>query len=352
MEEKLNGLLNQLAEELTTITKEHDLNELKSKYLGKKSEMANIYNDLKNMDVSMKKSVGQLLNQFKNKASELIDAKKSELDEQLLNAKLQAESIDITLPSLNRSIGSAHPVQKIISDFEELFTSMGYDIALGPEVESVEYNFDMLNEEITHPARGEQDTFYINEDTVLRTHTSPVQVRTMLANKDKKAIRVACPGKVYRRDTDDATHSHQFNQLEVLVVDKNITIANLKDTLEITMRHVFGNDREIRFRPNNFPFTEPSYEVDVTCFNCNHDPKCSICKGTGWIELLGSGMVHPNVLRMSGYDPEIYSGFAFGVGIERITMLKYGITDIRDIYTNDLRFLKQFNQIEVQNENK
>lgn len=351
MEDKLNRLISQLKEDLKGIVKEHDLNELKAKYLGKKSVMANIYDDLKKMDDIAKKDAGQLLNQFKSNAMALIDDKRAALNEQLLNDQLRAESIDITLPSLQQSIGSMHPIEQIIEDFEDLFISMGYDIVEGPEVESVKYNFDMLNEAITHPARSAQDTFYVDETTVLRTHTSPVQVRTMLANTNKTPIRIACPGKVYRRDTDDATHSHQFTQLEVLVVDKGVTIANLKHTLEITMRHVFGQEREIRFRPNNFPFTEPSYEVDVTCFNCNGDPSCSICKGTGWIELLGSGMVHPNVLRMSGYDPNEYSGFAFGVGIERIVMLKYGISDIRDIYTNDLRFLRQFNKIEVSNEN-
>jgi len=222
---------------------------------------------------------------------------------------------------------------------------MGYDVVDGPEIESDLYNFEKLNLPKEHPARDAQDSFYITDEHLLRTQTSGVQARTMDANKEKTPIRMICPGKVYRRDDDDATHSHQFMQLEALVVDKNISVANLKATLEIIAKKLFGEDREIRLRPSFFPFTEPSFEVDVSCFKCGGNG-CSICKDTGWIEVLGSGQVHPNVLRDSGYDPEIYTGFAIGLGIERIAMLKYGITDIRNFYTNDLRFLNDFNRVD------
>ena len=222
---------------------------------------------------------------------------------------------------------------------------MGYDVLEGPEVESDLYNFEMLNLPKGHPARDTQDSFYITEDKLLRTQTSPVQVRTMLSNIEKTPIRIICPGKTYRKDNDDATHSHQFTQIEGLVVDKNISMSDLKGTLQIFAKKMFGNEREIRFRPSYFPFTEPSIEVDVSCFNCGGNG-CAICKNTGWIEILGAGMVHPNVLNMCGYDSEKFTGFAFGIGPERIAMLKYGITDIRNFYTNDMRFLKEFDKVE------
>ena len=238
-----------------------------------------------------------------------------------------------------------HPLIRTVEEIENIFISMGYDVVEGPEVEQDLYNFEKLNLPKGHPARDAQDTFYIeDEEVLLRTQTSGVQARTMDSHLEKGPIRMICPGKVYRRDDDDATHSHQFMHLEALVVDKNISVANLKGTLEEVIKKLFGEDREIRLRPSFFPFTEPSFEVDVTCFKCG-GKGCSICKDTGWIEVLGSGEVHPNVLRNCGYDPEIYTGFAIGIGIERIAMLKYGITDIRNFYTNDMRFLNDFNRI-------
>ena len=260
-------------------------------------------------------------------------------------SKLRSEAIDITLPSTKIRVGSIHPITKIINEVEDLFVSMGYDVLEGPEVESDLYNFEMLNLPKGHPARDTQDSFYITSDTLLRTQTSPVQVRTMLQNIEKTPIRIICPGKTYRKDNDDATHSHQFTQIEGLVVDKNISMSDLKGTLEIFAKRMFGSSREIRFRPSYFPFTEPSIEVDVSCFNCG-GKGCNICKNTGWIEILGAGMVHPNVLNMCGYDSDKFTGFAFGIGPERIAMLKYGITDIRNFYTNDMRFLKEFDKVE------
>ena len=260
-------------------------------------------------------------------------------------SKLRSEAIDITLPSTKIRVGSINPITKIINEVEDLFVSMGYDVLEGPEVESDLYNFEMLNLPKGHPARDTQDSFYITSDTLLRTQTSPVQVRTMLQNIEKTPIRIICPGKTYRKDNDDATHSHQFTQIEGLVVDKNISMSDLKGTLEIFAKRMFGSSREIRFRPSYFPFTEPSIEVDVSCFNCG-GKGCNICKNTGWIEILGAGMVHPNVLNMCGYDSDKFTGFAFGIGPERIAMLKYGITDIRNFYTNDMRFLKEFDKVE------
>ena len=249
------------------------------------------------------------------------------------------------MPAAKIKVGCVHPITRIINEVEDLFISMGYDVLEGPEVESDLYNFEMLNLPKGHPARDTQDSFYITDDTLLRTQTSPVQVRTMLANTEKTPIRIICPGKTYRKDNDDATHSHQFTQIEGLVVDENISMTDLKGTLEIFAKKMFGEKREIRFRPSYFPFTEPSIEVDVTCFNCK-GKGCNICKNTGWIEILGAGMVHPNVLNMCGYDSNKYTGFAFGIGPERIAMLKYGISDIRNFYTNDIRFLHEFDKLE------
>ena len=260
--------------------------------------------------------------------------------------KLEEEKIDITLPSTKMKRGSLHPVNRIIEDIEDLFVSMGYDVVSGPELETDEYCFERLNLPKGHPARDMQDTFYITPEYLLRTQTSASQSRVMQANTEKTPIRIICPGKTYRKDNDDATHSHQFTQIEGLVVDENISMADLKGTLEIFAKKMFGNNREIRFRPSYFPFTEPSIEVDVSCFNCNNKG-CNICKHTGWIEILGSGMVHPNVLRDCGFDPEVYTGFAFGLGIERVAMLKYGINNISLFYSNDERFLNIFDREEI-----
>ena len=262
----------------------------------------------------------------------------------VVKSEKEKEKIDVTLPATKVKRGSEHPLNRVIEEVEDLFVSMGYDVVSGPELETDEYCFERLNLPKGHPARDMQDSFYITSEYLLRTQTSAVQARTMMANTEKTPIRVICPGKTYRKE-DDATHSHQFNQVEGLVIDKNISFADLKGTLEIFMKKMLGENTQLRFRPSYFPFTEPSYEVDVSCFKCG-GKGCNLCKQTGWIELLGSGIVHPNVLKMNGYDPEIYSGFAFGTGLDRLAMFKYGITDMRLLYTNDVKFLSQFDRMD------
>lgn len=294
--------------------------------------------------------MGALVNSAKQEIENEIQEKEKELAEKELQEKLEKEEIDITLPSQKIKRGSKHPLNRVIEEVEDLFVSMGYDVVSGPELETDEYCFERLNLPKGHPARDMQDSFYITPEYLLRTQTSAVQARTMMANEEKTPIRVIVPGKTFRRE-DDATHSHQFNQVEGLVIDKNISLADLKGTLEVFMKKMLGQNTELRFRPSYFPFTEPSYEVDVTCFKCG-GKGCNLCKQTGWIELLGSGIVHPNVLRMNGYDPDKYSGFAFGVGLDRLAMFKYGITDIRLLYQNDVRFLKQFDRKDEENEIK
>ncbi|MCX5774809.1 MAG: phenylalanine--tRNA ligase subunit alpha, partial [Firmicutes bacterium] len=269
-----------------------------------------------------------------------LDARFVELEAKYLKEKLNVESIDITLPGTSEDAGARNPFFIIQDEITDIFIGMGYEVAEGPEVESDHFNFELLNIPKDHPARDMQDSFYIDENTLLRTHTSPVQARTMQAKKGQP-VKVICPGKVYRRDDDDATHSHQFAQIEGLVIDKDINLGNLKATLELFIRKMYGEKRQIRLRSSYFPFTEPSVEVDVSCAECG-GKGCSVCKGTGWIEILGGGMVHPNVLAMSGYDPKKFQGFAFGIGIERVAMLRYGIEDIRRFYQNDIRFLEQF----------
>lgn len=345
MLEDIKKLKSELDDELSSVNSMNELNDLRTKYLGKKSKIQEFSLLMRDLSVEEKKECGRLINEFKTYAEDKVSNLKTNLERKLLEERLQNERIDVTLPATKIKVGGVHPITKVISEVEELFVSMGYDVLDGPEVESDLYNFEMLNLPKGHPARDTQDSFYITEDTLLRTQTSPVQVRTMLANIEKTPIRVICPGKTYRKDNDDATHSHQFHQIEGLVVDETISMADLKGTLEIFAKKMFGEKREIRFRPSHFPFTEPSIEVDVTCSNCN-GKGCNICKNTGWIEILGAGMVHPNVLNMCGYDSNKYTGFAFGVGPERIAMLKYGINDIRNFYINDARFLKEFDRIE------
>ena len=342
---EINNLKNELESNIENIKSLSELNDIKVHYLGKKSKIQEFSNNMKNLSIEEKKECGKLINEFKKYADDLFNDIKSKLEIIELEEKLNKEKIDVTLPATNINVGCIHPITKVINEIEDLFISMGYDVLEGPEVESDLYNFEMLNLPKGHPARDSQDSFYITDDVLLRTQTSPVQVRTMLNNLEKTPIRIICPGKTYRRDNDDATHSHQFHQIEGLVVDKNISMSDLKGTLEIFAKKMFGEKREIRFRPSYFPFTEPSIEVDVSCFNCGKKG-CSICKNTGWIEILGAGMVHPNVLNACGYDSEKYTGFAFGIGPERIAMLKYGISDIRNFYTNDQRFLKEFDKIE------
>ena len=342
---EINNLKNELESNIENIKSLNELNDIKVHYLGKKSKIQEFSNNMKNLSIEEKKECGKLINEFKKYADDLFNDIKLKLETIELEEKLNKEKIDVTLPATNINVGCIHPITKVINEIEDLFISMGYDVLEGPEVETDLYNFEMLNLPKGHPARDSQDSFYITDDVLLRTQTSPVQVRTMLNNLEKTPIRIICPGKTYRRDNDDATHSHQFHQIEGLVVDKNISMSDLKGTLEIFAKKMFGEKREIRFRPSYFPFTEPSIEVDVSCFNCGKKG-CSICKNTGWIEILGAGMVHPNVLNACGYDSEKYTGFAFGIGPERIAMLKYGISDIRNFYINDQRFLKEFDKIE------
>ena len=344
MKEKIASIREKLLSELEEIKDLKSLNDLKVLYMGKKGPISELSSMMGSLSIEEKKDFGKVLNDLKNEVNNLLDTKKNTLEEAELNKRLENEKIDITLPSTKLHVGGVHPITKVIDEVEELFISMGYDVVEGPEIEQDLYNFEKLNLPKGHPARDSQDSFYITEEMLLRTQTSSVQARTMEANKEKTPIRMICPGKTYRRDNDDATHSHQFHQIEGLVIDENISLADLKGTLEIFAKKMFGEDRVIRFRPSFFPFTEPSIEVDVTCFKCG-GVGCPLCKGTGWIEILGAGMVHPNVLRDSGYDPEKYTGFAFGIGPERVAMLKYGINDIRNFYTNDVRFLNDFNRV-------
>lgn len=346
MNNRIEELKKEIVNELEKVTSLKEWSELKTNYFNKKGPINELSNNLRDLSIEDKKEFGMLLNKFKEEVNFKLEEIKKDLEEKELIEKLNNEKIDITLPSTKLNVGSIHPLERIIEEIEEIFISMGYDVVEGPEVELDKYVFERLNLPKSHPARDAQDTFYIEEEEILlRVQTSGVQARVMEANKEKTPIRIICPGKVYRRDDDDATHSHQFMQLEALIVDKDISVANLKGTLDILIKKLFGEDRIVRLRPSYFPFTEPSFEVDVSCSKCN-GKGCSICKETGWIEVLGSGQVHPNVLRDSGYDPEVYTGFAMGMGIERIAMLKYGITDIRNFYTNDIRFLKNFNRID------
>lgn len=337
---QLEGIVAQAKEALQQAHSMQDLQQVKSTYLGKKGPIQDAMLLMKSLPNDEKPMFGQAVNDVKKQISELLEEKEKQIELDILNRSLKEETIDITLPSIKMHQGYSHPLSSIIEEIEDLFVSMGYQVVEGPEVETDEFNFEMLNIPSDHPARDMQDTFYFDPKLLLRTHTSPVQARTMQAS-DQECIKIICPGKTYRRDDDDATHSHQFTQIEGLVVGKNITMADLKGTLNYVVKAMFGQKREIRLRPSYFPFTEPSAEVDVSCSNCQ-GKGCPTCKHTGWIEILGSGMVHPNVLRMGGYDPEIYSGFAFGVGIERVAMLRYGVDNIRHFYTNDLRFLEQF----------
>ena len=342
MEEKINQIRKEAEEEISKIEDIHTLNEIRVKVLGKKGKLTEILRGMGSLSPEERPVIGNLVNKVRDEIEGLITSKETELKKKELQEKLQSEKIDVTLPATKVKRGSKHPLNRIIEEVEDLFVSMGYDVVSGPELETDEYCFERLNLPKGHPARDMQDSFYITTEYLLRTQTSAVQARAMMANTEKTPIRIIVPGKTYRRE-DDATHSHQFNQVEGLVVDKNISFADLKGTLEIFMRKMLGENTQLRFRPSYFPFTEPSYEVDVTCFKCG-GKGCNLCKQTGWIELLGSGVVHPNVLRMNGYDPDVYSGFAFGTGLDRLAMFKYGITDMRLLYTNDVKFLSQFDR--------
>ncbi len=344
MKEKLQSLFTKAKEEIDKLTNLSELQELKVRLLGKKGELTEILRGMGKLASDERPVIGQISNEIREKLESFLQQKSALLEEKELEMKLKAERIDVTLPGVKKNIGSIHPMNKIVREIEDIFLGMGFEIAEGPEVERDYYNFEALNLPKEHPARDMQDSFYITEEILLRTHTSPVQIRTMLAKKGKVPIKIICPGKVYRRDNDDATHSHQFMQIEGLVVDENIRMSDLKGTLLEFAKAMYGTNTKIRLRPSFFPFTEPSAEVDVSCMFCQGHG-CRICKETGWIEILGAGMVHPKVLENAGYDPEKYSGFAFGMGVERVTMLKYGIEDIRQFYLNDLRFLQQFKRI-------
>ena len=334
---KIEEIKNLLASDKNSVTDIKNLNDLKVKYLGKRGIITELNSEIKNIPNEEKKEFGQKVNELRNIFNEFFDSKKQEFETILLNEKLNSEAIDISLPSTKVVTGAPNILEKLIEEVEEVFMSMGYDVVDGPEIEYDKYNFEMLNIPKGHPARDAQDTFYLEgEEILLRSQTSPVQVRTMLAGKGEVPIRMICPGKTYRRDDDDATHSHQFMQIEGLLVDKNISLSDLKGTIDIIMKKLFGNDVESRFRPSYYQFTEPSVEVDISCFNCK-GKGCNICKNTGWITVAGAGIVHPNVLRMAGYDPEVWSGFAFGFGAERLAMLKCDINDLRVFYNTDLR---------------
>lgn len=345
MKENAEQIKGQLLEEIKSVSTEAELANLKARYLGKTGVITELTKNMKDLSVEERKSVGQISNILKNEVTEILDNRDREIKDAKLNEKLSKEVIDITLPSKKIKRGSLHPMTRITEEFEDLFVSMGYTVYEGPEIESDENCFQKLNLPKGHPARDAQDTFYLTDEVenyLLRSQTSTAQVRAMEENVDKGPIRIVCPGKVYRRD-EDATHSHQFMQIEGLVIDKDISMADLKGTLEMMMKRVLGEKTQVRFRPSYFPFTEPSVEVDVTCFKCG-GKGCNLCKQTGWIEVLGAGMVHPDVLTMSGYDPKIYQGFAFGTGLDRMAMFKYGIPDIRTIYGNDIRFIEQFDR--------
>ena len=342
MEKELEEIKSEALKDIENANDTKAIEEVRVKYSGKKGKLTEVLRGMGALSQEERPKVGALVNEVKTAIESKLSEKEEELKNAEMNAALAKEKVDITLPGTKVKKGSKHPLNRIIEEVEDFFVSMGYDVVSGPELETDEYNFKRLNLPDGHPARDTQDSFYVDPNWLLRTQTSAVQARTMLANTDKTPIRMICPGKTYRRD-DDATHSHQFAQVEGLVIDENISFADLKGTLEVFMRKILGEDTNLRFRPSYFPFTEPSYEVDVSCFKCK-GKGCNLCKGTGWIELLGSGMVHPNVLEMNGYDPKKYTGFAFGTGLDRLAMFKYGITDIRLLYTNDVRFLEQFDR--------
>ncbi len=342
--ENYENIFAELAEKIKSLISNsktiENIVEIKNKYLSKKGEFSLLMGKIR--EAEDKKAFGEAFNNAKNKIDEVLNAKMKEFEAKKLEAQLKKEEIDITLPGNNIKRGIENPFYKVRKEIEDIFISMGYTVATGPEVDYDKYVFELLNIPKDHPARDMQDTLYIEDDLLLRSHTSSIQAHVM-EEANGKPIKIICPGKTYRRDDDDMTHSHQFAQVEGLVIDKNINLGNLKATLELFAQKMFSKDSKVRFRSSFFPFTEPSVEVDISCFNC-HGKGCNVCKGTGWIEILGAGMVHPNVLRMSGYDPDVYSGFAFGIGIERVAMLRYGVDDIRRFYQSDIRFIEEFNK--------
>lgn len=338
---QLEQLAKQATEELASISEERALDQWRVRYLGKKSEITAVSRQMGQLSPEERPLVGAQVNVVKTDLQVAYDNRQSELAQRAMEQRFASERISVTLPGRAPVRGAVHPITRTIEAIEDVFLGMGFEIAEGPEVETDEYNFERLNLPKDHPARDMQDTFYLTENLLLRTHTSPMQVRTMERMRPNSPVKVIVPGRVYRRDEDDATHSHAFTQIEGLVVDKGIRMSDLKGVLEQFARAIFGPNQAVRLRPSFFPFTEPSAEVDVVCIHCE-GKGCRVCKDTGWIEILGAGMVHPNVLDWAGYDSNIYSGFAFGMGPERIAMLKYGVDDIRLLYQNDLRLLAQF----------
>lgn len=343
LEQKLKSLALDLEQGLTQALSLEDLEALRVEFLGRKGKLAQIMSELPKLDPALRPAIGQLANEVKQSLQAMFDGKKTELDSQAVQAELKG--FDPTLPGRTPWVGSLHPITLVMDEICSVFAGLGYDIAMGPEVETDYYNFEALNIGHDHPARDMHDTLYVSDKVVLRTHTSPMQVRCML--KSKPPLAVIAPGKVYRRDSD-ITHTPMFHQIEGFLVDKKVSMADLRGTLQAFSRKIFGSDTKIRFRPSFFPFTEPSAEVDISCMFCKgkgfmqDQSTCRVCKGTGWIEVLGCGMIAPEVFNAVGYDPNEYTGFAFGMGVERITMLKYGITDLRMFFENDLRFLRQF----------
>lgn len=341
MREQLEAIRQRALSGIQAATDLKNLETIRVEMLGKKGELTALLKGMRDLSEEERPKMGQLVNEVRQVMEDMLEIRRKELADRALNLKLAVEKIDVTLPARLPELGHRHPMKTVLEDIKNIFIGMGYSIAEGPEIENAYYNFDALNIPEEHPAKDEQDTLYFNPNLMLRTATSPVQVRVM--EKTQPPIRIIAPGRVYRSDEVDATHSPIFHQIEGLVVDKNVTMGDLKGALEVFIKNLYGDEVKVKFRPHFFPFTEPSAEVDMSCVICGgHDHECKVCKGTGWIEILGCGMVHPNVLKMSGIDPEVYSGFAFGMGLERITMLRYGINDIRLFYENDKRFLEQF----------
>jgi phenylalanyl-tRNA synthetase alpha chain len=344
LKDQLEQLRQKGVQDINETDSQKQLNEIRVKLLGKKGPITEVLRGMKDLTPDERPKVGAFANEIKQDIAQAIETRLTELNKVALQHRLQHETIDVTLPGQPVKTGTPHILNQMIDDIEELFVGLGYQVIDGPEVETDHYNFEMMNIPKNHPARDMQDTFYITNELLMRTQTSPNQARTLEKHDFSKGpLKMISPGRVYRRDNDDATHSHQFTQIEGLVIDKHVTMADLKGTLEVLAKHVFGEERKIRLRPSYFPFTEPSIEVDISCFACGGSG-CKVCKYTGWIEVLGAGMVHPNVLKNVGVDPDVYGGFAFGLGPDRFAMLKYGINDIRQFYQNDLRFLHQFQQ--------
>lgn len=346
MKEKCESIKTNILSDIENVNTLQDIVDIKAKYIGKSGLITELTKNMKELTIEERKEVGALANTLKNEVQSIIEEKENSIKQSILNEKLKSESIDVTLPSTKFNYGRANILERVIENIESIFMSMGYDVVDGPEIEEDRFNFELLNIPKGHAARDAQDTFYLKDDEILlRSQTSPVQARTMLKGEGKTPIRMICPGKTYRRDDDDATHSHQFMQIEGLLVDKDISLCDLKGTFDVFAQNIFGSELKTRFRPSYYQFTEPSVEMDIECFEC-HGKGCALCKNTGWITVGGAGLVHPNVLRNCGYDPNVWSGFAFGFGAERVAMLKYGIKDIRAFYNLDLREVENFDRVD------